>query len=315
MQHWVNHVLQNRVHNPSSLADGQAKDLRRIAELIEQVDVYGFRTKELDSIANELAECDCLTQLSKYMWRTATSVGFQNFSIFVLRHGQAGSFKSRMCTSYSEEWVARYRAKNYHFVDPVMARAREHEGTFLFSDLNLGAKKQKDYWRDAVKHKAGSNGVCFSMDRRDGSRIGVTFSTSAAGDKFSELMLLNGSDLRFIALLAADCFCDVAVVAEHLDDILDANELRFLHILASGRDPEVASKVSGRFGSNQALQASIRSKLGVPTIFQAIAVATARGWFDGLPIDEMEVVKPFPPLEGFNLSSFEIADSETMRSV
>ncbi|MFD1158078.1 autoinducer binding domain-containing protein [Roseovarius aestuarii] len=272
--------------------------MRRIAELIENSGVHTYRTDELCDIGEELSECGNLTELSELMWQAASATGFQNFAIFVIQQGSSGAFRSRICTSFKDSWVARYQEKSYQFIDPVIARSASEDGWFLFSELHSNAPMIESFWEDAENFGVGRNGLCFSISRKDGARIGVSFSTANTKEKVDALVRLNGYDLQFIAHLAVDSFCYTSRGPSLPDDTLSMKELRFLYTLASSPDPTEALEISAGYGSNKALQSSIRRKLNVDTVFQALTIVAAKGWFNQLPFDQTEVSKPFPALAG-----------------
>ncbi|WP_299842239.1 autoinducer binding domain-containing protein [uncultured Roseovarius sp.] len=296
------------------MSEETIRGLKRIAELIEDIDVHPFRTTELSDIGEELSECTDLTELSELMWQAATTVGFQNFAIFVIQQGSNGAFRSRICTSYKDTWVNRYHEKAYQFIDPVIAQAAAEDGWFLFSELNSSAPAIECFWEDAETFGIGRNGLCFSISRKDGARIGVSFSTSNTKEKVEEVVRLNGFDLQFLAHLAVDCFCYASRGPSLSDDTLSLKELRFLYTLASSPDPTEALEISAGYGSNKALQSSIRQKLSVDTVFQALAIVSAKGWFNQLPFDQREVAKPFPALVGFGTGDPMLEDTEKEKS-
>ncbi|WP_458326278.1 autoinducer binding domain-containing protein [Roseobacter sp. A03A-229] len=300
MQHWARSVLEELLWANKDVSDRIRADTMRIVGLIEERDVHDFRTHELSEIADHLSVCTDLSDLSYHMWSLTTSLGFQHFAIFVLSQGPGMSFKPRICTSFNQKWIDRYVERRYQYVDPVMAKASKSDGSFLFSEAFSNAPMAVEFWADAKAHRIGQQGVCFAMTRPNGSRIGISFSADATEEKISETVLLNEYDLSFLAQLAADSFCFSAAGPSLPNDTLSVNELRFLQVLANSPDPKEALNVSSSFGSNESLQASIRSKLNVETVFQAIAIAASRGWFDDLPYDSMEILKPFSPLLGLD---------------
>lgn len=298
MEHWVKEILGDALWDAPSMPSYVKDGIDRIINLVEKSDVHVFRTAELERLGECLDECTELSELSELMWRITIAAGFQNFVIFVLKQGPGVRCSTRICSSCKDEWLAVYQEKKYQYIDPVIARAVAHDGTFLFSELSESAPAVRAFWDNAEEMGIGRNGVCFAMTRRDASRIGVSFLTSNTKEKTNELARLNGSDLEFLALIAADSFSYITFGPNFDEDALSDEELRFLYLLVSNSNPEDAMKVSARFGSNNTLQASIRMKLGVESVFQAVAIAASKGWFNHLSYDKSEVFKPFPSLTG-----------------
>lgn len=310
MNHWVRTVLEDACSQEESIPDHVHAGFKRIVQLIDSVDVHTFRTEEFEQIADDLSECTSLNDLANLMWKTATSTGFQHFAIFVLTQGSSGNFRSRVCTSYSEAWIRRYQEKSYQFIDPIISEATRKNDWFLFADLDSGSPVHHQFWEDAKEHGIGRNGICFTIVRPDGARIAVVFSTSQSVEKTNHLIRLNGSDLRFLAELAVESFCYASIGPLLPDDILSPHELKFLYTLATTSEPKLALDIAPSYGSNDSLQASIRQKLNVKTIFQALSIASVRGWFNLIPYDANEVTRSFPRLEGldFHTPAFDDGD-------
>lgn len=300
MQHWARVLVEELDVAGQNLSETARRALKRMTNVVETSEVHQFRTDELAEIGERIAEVMELEELSRLMWRAATSTGFENFIIFVIRNGANGTPRSRVCTSCNMDWIQRYQEMNYQFVDPVMAAARGNADHFLFSELEDLSPPVRAFWDDADMHRIGRNGMCLTFERQDRSRIGVSFLTAKTAEQTRENARLNGYDLMVLASLAVDAFCYIAYGAHQVEDRLTEEELRFLHALASWQSPEEAFKITARYGSNKALQASIRRKLEAETVFQAIAIASARGYFDDLPFNVSEVTRPFPTLAGLD---------------
>lgn len=296
MKHWVRATLEDALKIKKSEHIFLADDVERIARLVEKRDVYAFRNEKLEGLSIEISECESLAHLSKLMWEFATTCGFQNYAIFALQHGDGQVFETRVSTSFSEEWLDRYDSKGYQFIDPVVVHAESTDGWFEFSELSSSSPVVADFWLDAEAHRVGRNGFCVVFSRKNRARIGVSFVTSNSAKSVSDIVRRSGSDLVNFARIACDSFCFLSSMGSFSDEVLTAEELRFLYILATSGDPNAALTVYPKFGSNRTLQASIRSKLSVSSIYQALAIASANRWFDQLPFSAKEVIKPYPTL-------------------
>ena len=308
MEHWVRMLIKDLDVDGKAMSSVARAGLSRLIAITEAMEPHQFRTDELAGLADAMAECTELAELSRLMWTAATSTGFENFIIFVIRNGSNGTPRSRVCTSCNADWIARYQEMNYHLTDPVMAAAREGSGYFLFSDLHSASPPVAAFWEDAKRHRIGDNGLCFMIDRPDRCRIGVSFLTAKSVDQTRANARLNGYDLMVLANLAVDAFCYMSYGTEGMYEQLSEEELRFLNALATWHRPEEAFDITARFGSNKALQSSIRRKLGAETVFQAIAIASARGYFDDMPFTVSEVTRPFPALGGLDAEVIEKLD-------
>jgi hypothetical protein len=300
MEHWARAVMEDAVFETEGPVDSTLQDFNRILNWIEASDVHLFRTERIEELADTLSSCSDLEELSRVMWHIATEVGFENYIIFVINSGAYGAAKSRVCTSCNAEWISRYQEKNYQYVDPAMAHARRFDGYFELSQLPSDSPMAEEFWRDAEAHRIGRNGLCFVVRRNGNSRIGVSFLTAKTAEQTHTLARRNGYDLMTLANLAVDAFCYAVFGGDGAtnNEELTVEELRFLHMLATSRDPLEALKMPTRYGSINALQASIRRKLRSESVFQAVAIASSRGAFDDLPYDASEVTGPFRELSG-----------------
>lgn len=298
MRHWVRAVLDEATDGSGGHTPETHRDLRRIISLIEDREFYSFRTPVLEDLANEIVECTDLEALSKLMWSVAVQCGMQHATIFVLRQGDGVAFRTRISTSYPLEWVERYQTKSYQFQDPVVAHAQTCDTAFSFHDLSTDNPMTEAFWEDAEAHGVGRNGLCQAFSFSSGTRIGVSFAYSRSADAFRQTLALNATDALCLAQIGAEAFVYLARISQPSNPSLSAAELRFLHLLVTGDDPQDALSVTPGYGSNKSLQASIRSKLGVKTILQAVALASANRWFDDLPYDVQDVAHATPDEHG-----------------
>jgi hypothetical protein len=307
MSHWVRVILEDAIRGQENLPNYVTNGLRHLTHIVESSDACQFRTSELEALADAISVCDCLSELSRLLWRAATSCGFQHFSLFVVSQGRGPVLASRMLTSFNRDWIQCFESKAYQFVDPVLSMARIRDGGFLFSEAASYAPMVQAFWQDAEEHGVGRHGLCYAVSRPDGSRIAVSFCSSLPEGTAQELIRLNRHDLEVISQLAIECFCYVSHGAAKDENVLTGAELKFLHTLATADNPKSAFEQVAAFGGNNQIQAGICKKLDVKTIFQAIAVASAKQWFDALPFYADEIISPVSKLAGCDIVGLESA--------
>jgi hypothetical protein len=147
----------------------------------------------------------------------------------------------------------------------------------------------------------GRHGLCYAASRQHGARIAVSFYSSYPESKAIENIRLNRHDLEVISQLAIECFCYLLLGAARDENVLTERELKFLHTLATADNPKSAFDQVAAFGGNSQIQSAICEKLDVKTIFQAVALASSKQWFDALPYYADEVITPVPKLVGCDL--------------
>ena len=264
-----------------------------------------FHTDELDELADAMSVCTELDEFSRLLWKVTTSCGFQHFALSVLRPSPTSCFKKRICTSYRQSWIDRYAEMEYWKIDPAVKQAMSAEGSFLISDLSDESQEVRDFRKDAELHQSGANGIGFSQVAADGTRLGLNFITMRSKRAVKDLSEKYEADLRIFATLAMDCFRFVGQEQGGVFDRLSQDELRFLRALATEPDPSKALSITPSFGSNKSLQDSIRRKLGVTSIFQALYLASSRHWFDHIPIASTDVATTLTGLVGWELFEHE----------
>lgn len=260
-----------------------------------------FRTTEFDELADRLSVCTDVEVFSRLLWKVTTSFGFQNFALSVLRPSSTSCFTKRICTSYRQSWIDRYAEMQYWKVDPAVHQAMSSEGSFLISDMPDDTQEVRAFREDAKLHRAGTNGIGFSQVASDGTRIGLNFMTLRSKEVANDLAERSAADLRNFATLAMDCFRFVGQQQGGVFERLSVAELRFLRVLATEPDPTKALSITPSFGSNKSLQDSIRKKLGVSSVFQALYIASSRRWLDHLPVAPTDVAMPITGLTGWDV--------------
>ena len=108
MKHWVRTLLEELLWSSGEVSEQVRKDTLRVIQLFEEREVHEFRTPELAKLADRLEECIDISELSNHMWNLTTSLGFQDFAIFVLSQAQGTSFDPRICTSFNQKWINHY---------------------------------------------------------------------------------------------------------------------------------------------------------------------------------------------------------------
>lgn len=301
IRHWVRDALDDAFENVPSSDDSRLADLRRIAEIVERTRPYPFRTGALSELADGIDEVTDLEQLAKCLWDVAVAAGFQHGTIFVVRLGHAAAFRHRICTSYPEAWLARYAEKAYQFVDPVVAMVAQSDDPFLFSEAGGSGPVVEAFWADAEAHRIGRHGLCFPVSLPGGAKAGVSFASASPEAIARRNAVRHRSDLFHLSRQLVDTFAYFARISSGQSQSLAPIELRFLHMLLTSEDPQEALRLTPAFGSAKSIQTSIKRKLGVSSVFQAVGIASAAGWFDDLPYERREVSHAAPGLAGWQL--------------
>ena len=298
MRHWVYELLERTVAKeqlPQALWDS----LMRLAKVVEESSDYFFRTSKAEKIYGDLQDCADLGDLARCVFDIATSFGFKYGTIFLLSSGSRNTvWTHRVCTSLPETWLRHYKEKGYQFIDPVILTAVNSETPTLVTRSAGESPMIKSFWDDAEVFGIGSVCIVFQIKLRSGAILGFSLTSQGYSKNTIEKLALDMSDLSVLANEAAATFENLSALGAQTESALSLDELTFLRLLIANGDAAKAGDFRAFFSSNAALQASIARKLGVKSVFQAIAVAVGRGMFDDLPFEEGEVNSLFANLPG-----------------
>ena len=299
--HWIHDwelKLRKELPNLSRILE---RDIIRIRDTILSCDVYAFRDIKLELVANDIAEETEVSRLPQHLWEVAIRSGFQNASLFVLEQGRGSQFKSRVCSSYPENWRARYIEQKYQFIDPVVSMALVRDAAFKFSEAKGTSSIEAEFWADAEKYGVGTNGLAIPVRLECEALIVVTFATSVDMQLADARCDEHLSDLSIVAQLAAEAFSCLGRSQPNPNAQLSQDELRYLHILVTSDDPSEARLIKTTFGSIKSIEHSIREKLGVKTILQAVAIASKKNFFDEVDFSASDINPLCAELTGWEL--------------
>lgn len=285
MEHWVRTVLQTLQKSEGATPPNLTESLERIADLIETDQNYQYRRPELQDHAEMICDSEDLDELSSIVDKAARLCGFSSFAIFVIKVGLGNSFSNRICTSYHEGWINRYRQKDYQYIDPVISQAMVSDDPFAYSDISSSSPVVKDFWSDAEAHGIGSNGLCVAQNGPRGCRLAISFGSTLSQEETQRMIQQDGRDLVALGEEAMHQFLSFFSISPQ-GKKLEEKELLYLYRLATGEKPTTACQKS------QHLEAAICKKANVRSIGQAIHLAGVEGWFDDLPYQIEDVVRP-----------------------
>lgn len=299
--HWIHDFERMLRENLTSMHRLVESDLVRIRDIVLAHGAYTFRSTKLEEIAEAIAEENTLSKIPKLLWLAAIGSGFQNSSLFVLQQGRGVPFKTRVCSSYPEKWRSRYIEKKYQYTDPVVRFASTSEVAFRFSEAKTDSAVEAKFWADAETHGIGAHGLAIPVRLQCGALIVTTFSTSGE-ERFADLRCdEHRSDLVAISQVSAEAFASLARGAPTSRSQLSQDELKFLHLLVTSDNPIEARSLKSSFGGAVSIEHSIREKLGVNTLLQAVAMASKNGFFDEVEFSDCDVHPLFMKLNGWEM--------------
>lgn len=287
--HWIydwEERLREEVPGMSPLLE---RDIARVREAVLSRNSYLFRNIKLEQLADDISEEMEISRLPKLLWQAAITSGFQNASLFVLRVGKGRLFESRVCSSYPEAWRRRYIEKKYQFVDPVVRLATTRKTAFTFAEAKGSSPIEAEFWADAERFGAGCDGLVIPVELDCEALIVITFSSSLNLTLVENRCKEHVNDLTIVSKLAAEAFSFLARSQPFEKSELSQDELRYLYVLATSDQPAEARLLKPMFGSAVSVEQSIRQKLGVKSILQAVAIASRENFFADLDFNDFDV--------------------------
>ena len=279
MNHWVRALLNDLDLDRREYPEHVRSGLNRIASFVENQYEYVFRLPILDEIYEEILLCEDLTDLAGLLMKAAKTTGFEHVTLHIIDPGTETNFTTYLCTSYSKKWIKRYQEKSYRYIDPVAVRASASDGTFNFSELDKTSPLAKDFWKDAVAHGVGENGYSVVTTQENAARVHACFTSLGSSKETAELIRLNESDIKHVINCAIEVFLALTSGRQYNGNELSCEELRYLKDLAvKGTTAGLQMSEAERHALNQ----GIVRKLGVETMYQAVAIAGSKGWLNNV---------------------------------
>lgn len=264
-------------------------------------DYYRFSSPVLSNINDRLYAVNSVHTLGINALMAARNSGFQNITILVIDHDKWPIPKTRLFTSYSPEWVENYVSLNRDIRDPIFELAILKASSFTFFSCEKNGKLIGKFWRDPNFPSEVVAGFCVVSTRLDGSKIAAIYTEGICESNKRNICEDVKSDLEVLSNNIIDTFIDLVVPDRNIIEELTDMELEFLRTLATSDDPSEALKITPKFGSNYSLQNSVKTKLQVESIFQAVSIAVANSWFNVPKIHGFETSTAFSPLNGWDL--------------
>lgn len=290
---WIARLIERSIDLGDSLPSDLLSDIVRVARIALEQPEYQFRWPELKVIAEYIDDSSSGDEYVAALVGAADICQFDFASVFVIRHGNAINFRKRVCTTMPDSWLENYDARRYKFTDPVTLKALGGATRLLFSDIKLTSPMAESFWKDAEKYGIGRNGILFTYDLGMGIKIGMSLVSGDTEEVVADRYEKYGNDLEVFGAIAARSFAD-SFGLFHVDQTdLTVDDLRFLKALMNSASPVDAASLM-EDNKMRAVQDSICKRLGVSTVYQALSIVAREGWFDDLPFDGEEVLKPSP---------------------
>ena len=278
--------------------DVQAKLL---AEKEATYSQYVPRMESIEVLLQDLDQTETLNQLAGVFQRYPREFGFDTSSIIVLNEGRRRFMTQRVLTSLPEQHVVAMLQPGFVTKHPIISTLmQDNDVCFYPAESAIKDLKIKTVARDGTLPIA--SGVAFRIDYSSGFAVAVFLNSSKPNPWNVHQFNLLKDDIRTVAMQFADALIYFSAVGTLAEVEFTADELRFLRIVATNNDPDAARDFQYGYGSAYNIQTSIIRKLGISSIFQAVAIAVKRGLIDLETIDNAEITMASAKPRGWSIN-------------
>lgn len=277
--------------------------LDRLADAVQEMPEYVYRSSELEAIAEKIFETDSNDLLAEYLNDLARIAGYRYASIMIIQFGQRTLRGARALSTFPEGWVSKYRDTNFFFSDPTINKARENSGwfkPFVQSEMNFYDPK---FLMECERDRISIDTVALSLHLPDGVKGVVSFCNDLQDPYLSKRRPHFLSDIQQVCRELFFAFVDINTVDCQKEALTD-NEKSFLATLIYSSCPLHALEILPQYGSNKSLQKNLMQKLGITSLFQAAAVAAKMELEEFLPPRFNKVVHLDRGMTGYELIGF-----------
>ncbi|WP_171130863.1 MULTISPECIES: LuxR family transcriptional regulator [unclassified Ruegeria] len=233
------------------------------------------RKFDLSQIPEDLENTSTLEELTEASIRLRDNLKLDH----IIYHWVDGAGDQYGFFTYSEAWGDRYRARNYHRIDPVILGCFQRFHPVDWKQLDWSGKAAKAFLQDAREHGVGNQGYSVPLRGPNGQFALFTVNHSCSDEEWESFI----SDYRCDLILIAHFINRKALefARERQPDTprnLSPREIDAMTLLALGYSrAQVAHSLSISEHTLRAYIESARSKLGAQNTTHAIATALTRG--------------------------------------
>lgn len=148
--------------------------------------ILGYNTDSVDDIMKDIAAEYGLSHIVYLSLATNKSTDLSLLSAF---------------TTFSKEWQARYFLKQYITIDPVIERGRTAILPYDWQTLETGNPKISEFFKDAIRHNVGRNGISIPVRNRRNANSIVSFTSDARRPAWEAFKKQNMVRLQHLAAL------------------------------------------------------------------------------------------------------------------
>lgn len=266
-----------------------ASDLNRILANVEFEDMEILRTSGADEFADRIVDTESLPDLVEVLNHLTRQFDVAHSTLHVISDSSTMNFRTRVITTYPEEWISRYVDRRYSLVDPVADACSSYGHGFYWDSLIVSNPAARAFQADACEFGVGPSGYSLPIGTESGDLIALTVCSSESPDVFSQRFARYESDLYNLGCLLIDAFCRLASDRRPASFTPTDDQVMVLRKIAMGADEEELEALHFQYGSYRTMEASICRLFETRTVFQAAVLAAKIGLLDCTPLMKGDV--------------------------
>ncbi len=259
-------------------------DLRRLAVAIDFEDLEIMRSVDAEELSDDIIHADTFQDLIGLLRRITTVLGVDHCTVHLVRESSLSDFRTRVVTTYPDEWTTRYVERRYSFIDPVSAACAADLKSFYWDALSTLNPAVNSFWRDAATFGIGSSGYSLPLRTEHGDIVAVSVSSIRDAFDFKDRFRRHHEDFLILGLALGDTFRRIASNDRPASFNPSDDEIMLLRSIARGEDETAMQAMDYLYGSYTTTVRSVCRQFQTKTAAQAAVLAGRLGLLDDTPL-------------------------------
>ncbi len=264
---------------------------------MSEFQVLAPKRSSLRHLLQDLEAADSMVEVVGTFARFPSEFGFDWASIVVVNSGRQHVMRNRILTTLPERprsaLFSNGLIRNHHAIKRTIATRQPQ----FFSSDTLFDTALRTGCIEAHEAKAG---MAFLIEHQSDLEAVVLLHTHKKSPWSKLQYAAHRQQIYGTAEQLLDALVYFGSVGFTKENSLCEDELRFIRLLATADDPKLAKSTKYSFGTAVNLQRSIARKLGVNSLFQAVALCAKRGLIDRQEPRVEEIIHTRGFMDGWN---------------
>lgn len=265
-------------------------DLCRLVAAIDFEDLDIMRSVDAEDLSHDALEAESFQDLTDLLERFRALLGVDHCTLHLVRESSLSDFRTRVVTTYPDEWKTRYVERRYSTADPVSAACEADTQAFYWDTLATLNPVVNSFWRDAEAFGVGSSGYTLPLRTEQGDTVAVSVSSMRDRYEFRERFRRHEDDFLILGLALGETFRRIASDDRPASFNPSDDEIMLLRAIARGEDEAAMREKDYLYGSYTTTVRSICRQFHTKTAAQAAVLAGRLGLLDNTPLAEGDIM-------------------------